>query len=110
MFKGKSSPLPALASVAQLVGVSHTQKVAGFIPVWVHTIPSLGPYERQPIDASLTSLFLLLPSFLSKSNEKNVLGDGLKKRESPPRPSTQKPHLESAAICVNKNLLFSVTS
>lgn len=90
--------------------MSCTQKVAGFIPVWVHTIPSLGPYKRQQIDASLIWLFLLFPSFLSRSNKKKCPGGRWKKRESAPHPSTQKPHLESAAVSVNKNVFLLFTS
>ena len=55
--------------MAQLDGaLSHNQKVAGLIP-------SPGTYGRQPIDASLTSMFLSFPSSIFKSNEKVSVGE-----------------------------------
>ena len=58
--------LPALAGVAQLVGVSsHNQKVVGLIP-------SLRAYGRQPIIASRLST---LSISLKAKKKKKVLGE-----------------------------------
>ena len=66
--------------MARLVGVlSCTPRDCGFgswlghVPIIVCWIPGWGVYARQPIDVSLTSMFLSLPSFLPKIN-KHILG------------------------------------
>ena len=45
---------------------------------WVSPMPGSGMYRRQLMDVSLTLMFLSLPSFLSKSNEKMASGEDKK--------------------------------
>ena len=76
----KKFPDPTLAGVAQLVGASsHKPKGCRFDP-WSGHMPGLrvgspvGACKRQPIDVSLTSMFVSLPLSPSLPLSKHVLG------------------------------------